>query len=110
VSAADGPLANSTDRVKIHIPYRENILTRVLKTGIGGNAKSLVICNIALAQSRSEGTTNALLFAQNAVRVRHETTVNEVEDKQLLARYLEERELAERFRASLAVAVKSEVR
>ncbi|KAG0488045.1 hypothetical protein HPP92_006856 [Vanilla planifolia] len=41
-----------------HVPYRDSKLTRILQPALGGNANTVVICNITLSQDASGGERN----------------------------------------------------
>jgi len=45
---------------KDHIPYNDNILTKIMKDSLGGNAKTLFIINISPASSAFEQSKNSL--------------------------------------------------
>ena len=46
------------------VPYRNNLLTRLLQDGLGGNAKTLMFVNISPADYNSEETCTSLQYAQ----------------------------------------------
>eukprot|EP00775_Hariotina_reticulata_P007746 gene7746-7945_t len=64
-----------------HVPFRDSVLTRLLKpslTGVG--AKVAIICNVTPASSQSEETWNTLRFADGAKRIKVSAVRNEVLD------------------------------
>ncbi|KAF9588796.1 hypothetical protein IFM89_015720 [Coptis chinensis] len=60
-----------------HVPYRDNMLTRILQPSLGGNANTAIICNITLAQIHVDETKSSLQFASRALRVTNCARVNE---------------------------------
>jgi len=76
---------------RIHIPYRDSKLTRLLQASLSGNAQVAVICTVTPARRSVDETHNTLKFASRAKRVRSSAVVNEVlDDKALLKKYREE--------------------
>lgn len=52
------------------MPYRDSKLTRLLKDSLGGNSKTLMMCNISPAASQFEETLNTLKYANRAKRIK----------------------------------------
>jgi kinesin family member 18/19 len=50
----------------VFVPYRDSKLTRMLKDSLGGNSKTLMMCNISPAASSFEETLNTLKYASRA--------------------------------------------
>ncbi|KAJ8379945.1 hypothetical protein SKAU_G00007230 [Synaphobranchus kaupii] len=69
--------------------YRDSKLTRILQNSLGGNAKTVIICNITPATV--EETLSTLQFASAAKRMKNDPHVTEVsDDGALLRRYRNE--------------------
>jgi hypothetical protein len=51
------------------IPYRNNKLTQLLSDTMGGNAKTLMFCNISPNDFNSEETLSSLMYAQRVKMV-----------------------------------------
>lgn len=51
---------------KIHVPYRDSKLTRLLKESLCGNCRTVMICNISPAITAYEDTYNTLKYADRA--------------------------------------------
>ena len=64
-----------TDR-KIHVPYRDSKLTRLLQDSLGGNASTLMIACISPADSNFEESLNTLKYANRAKNIRNKPVVN----------------------------------
>ena len=52
-----------------HIPYRDSKLTRLLKHALGGNSKTLTLCNVSAAAIHMEETHSTLRFASACKKV-----------------------------------------
>jgi len=76
---------------KVHIPYRDSKLTRLLQPSLSGNAQIVVICNISPQASHMEESHNTLKFATRAKRIQQKAVRTEVTDeKTLLQSYRQE--------------------
>ncbi len=76
---------------RVHIPYRNSKLTRLLQDSLGGNTKTLFVATISPSVLAFDETMSTLKFADRAMRVVVTTTVNEVvDDSALLKRYEKE--------------------
>ena len=73
----------------VHIPFRDSKLTYLLKTAIGGNSFTAVICCITVAEQHSDESRSTLQFAQRAKTIRNEVVMNEVMDSKSRIRELE---------------------
>lgn len=62
---------------KKHVPYRESILTWLLKDSLGGNSRTWVLAAISPAEDSVEETLSTLRWADRARRVQCHAVVNE---------------------------------
>jgi len=62
--------AASKGHAPAHVPYRSSKITRILQNSLGGNAWSMIICNVTPASLHSEESHNTLKFASRAKCVR----------------------------------------
>lgn len=53
----------SIGKKNINAPYRESVLTRILKNALGGNSKTYMICVIAPGYNNFDETLSTLRFA-----------------------------------------------
>lgn len=60
------------------IPYRDSMLTYLLKDSLGGNSKTHMIANISPASCCYHESLNTLLFAQRAKKIINKPKINEV--------------------------------
>ena len=74
---------------KMHIPYRDSKLTRLLSMALGGNSLITVICNVSPSANNFFQTLSTLRFASRAKVVKLRPNVNE---------YYDEREMIEMYR------------
>ena len=61
---------------KIHIPYRDSKLTRLLKDSLGGNCRTVMIANISPSDLSYEDTNNTLKYANRAKNIKTQATKN----------------------------------
>ena len=66
-----------TDDDKDHIPYRNSLLTWILKESLGGNARTTMVANISPSALQVEETLSTLRFAASAKRIKTHAKVNE---------------------------------
>ena len=56
------------------VPYRNNLLTKLLQDGLGGNAKTLMFVNISPADYNMEETVTSLQYAQRVKLITNEAS------------------------------------
>ena len=61
-----------------HIPYRDSKLTRILQPSLGGNSKTIIICNMTPAACHVEESHSTLRFATRAKTIVNKAVVNNV--------------------------------
>jgi hypothetical protein len=61
-----------------HIPYRDSKLTRILQPSLGGNSKTIIICNMTPAAIHVEESHSTLRFATRAKTIVNKAVVNNV--------------------------------
>lgn len=60
-----------------HIPYRDSILTRLLRDSLGGNTKTMMIAAISPADYNYEETVSTLRYANRAKNIKNKPKINE---------------------------------
>ncbi|KAG5505418.1 hypothetical protein GH5_03438 [Leishmania sp. Ghana 2012 LV757] len=75
VSEASHPSAGGATSF---VPYRDSRLTHLLKTAIGGNSFTVLLCCITPAIESANESRSTLQFASRAKRVKNKVHVNEV--------------------------------
>ena len=102
LSALGNVIAALTDpnKARMHIPYRDSKLTRLLEDSLGGNCKTTMMAMISPAFDSFSESLGSLKFATRAKKVKNTAHINEdIDQKALLRKYeLELRKL----RAELA--------
>jgi len=84
-----GKLSEGNDRV--HVPFRDSKLTRILQTSLGGNARTVIVGTITPASGHVDETHSTLKFASRAKEVKNKPQVNEVlSEEALLKKYQNE--------------------
>jgi len=69
-------LCDESNGKKIHVPYRESKLTRLLKGSLGGNHKTLMIGCVSPCDSNRSETVNTLRYANRAKNIKNHAKVN----------------------------------
>ncbi|KAJ3225554.1 kinesin-like protein Klp8 [Clydaea vesicula] len=62
---------------KSHIPYRDSVLTWLLKDNLGGNSKTVMLASISPAAIHYDETISTLRYAERAKRIINKAVVNE---------------------------------
>ena len=60
------------------VPYRDSVLTWLLKDNLGGNSKTVMIATISPAADNYEETLSTLRYADRAKSIVNHAVVNEV--------------------------------
>ena len=90
---------------RVHIPYRDSKLTRILEDSLGGNCKTTMMAMISPALEAFTESLSTLKFANRAKHIKNTAKVNEdLDQKSLLRKY--EREL-KRLRQELEERTKN---
>lgn len=66
MSALGNVIAALVSKRKVHIPYRDSKLTRILEDSLGGNTKTLMMVAISPADYNFNETLSSLLYASRA--------------------------------------------
>ncbi|XP_015720166.1 stAR-related lipid transfer protein 9 isoform X2 [Coturnix japonica] len=91
-SRVDSPSTGSVSgsRRPAYIPYRDSILTWLLKDSLGGNSKTIMIATISPASSSYNETMSTLRYASNAKNIINKPRVNEDANVKLIRELREE--------------------
>lgn len=88
------------------IPYRDSVLTWLLKDSLGGNSKTAMIAAISPADVQYEETLSTLRYADQAKKIKNKAVINEDPNAKLVRELKEELEmLRARVSGSSAEAV-----
>ncbi|KAJ8309149.1 hypothetical protein KUTeg_014023 [Tegillarca granosa] len=96
--------SNSPKRRVPYIPYRDSVLTWLLKDSLGGNSKTIMIATVSPASQYYNETISTLRYAQRAKRIVNKPMINEDPNVALIR---ELRREIEKLRSLLASAAQS---
>lgn len=71
-----------------HVPYRNSLLTAMLKDSLGGNCATAMLATISMEASQLEESIATCRFAQRVALITNEVTVNEEVDPALVVERL----------------------
>ncbi|XP_059163780.1 kinesin-like protein KIF6 [Physella acuta] len=91
-----------SEKNRQHVPYRNSMMTSVLRDSLGGNCMTTMIATCSLEKSNIDESISTCRFAQRVAMIRNDVTLNEELDPHLLIAKLK-RENAE-LRDQLALA------
>ena len=74
---------------KGHINYRDSKLTRILKNGLGGTCRTIMIANVSPADEVYEDTLNTIKYADRAKSIRSDLKKRQFEKQAHVGRYKE---------------------
>ena len=69
--------SNTADQKKTYIPYRDSVLTWLLKDSLGGNSKTVILAAISPADVNYMETLSTLRYANRAKNIINKPTINE---------------------------------
>lgn len=69
-------LGDEQKRGRVHVPYRDSKLTRILQDSLGGNSKTLFICCVSPSSLNFSESVNALKYANRARNIKNKPVVN----------------------------------
>jgi len=87
---AEAGTKQTTSKHKTHIPYRDSVLTWLLKDSLGGNSKTIMIATISPAEVNHNETLSTLRYANRAKNIINKPTVNEDPNVKLIRELREE--------------------
>ncbi|CAH6788018.1 Stard9 [Phodopus roborovskii] len=84
-SSGGGPV-----RRQSYIPYRDSVLTWLLKESLGGNSKTIMVATVSPAHTSYSETMSTLRYASNAKNIVNKPQVNEDANVKLIRELREE--------------------
>jgi kinesin family member 1 len=84
------------------VPYRDSVLTWLLKDSLGGNSKTAMIAAISPADVQYEETLSTLRYADQAKKIKNKAVINEDPNAKLVRELKEELEM---LRGELSLCV-----
>ncbi|KAK1133005.1 hypothetical protein K0M31_014369 [Melipona bicolor] len=82
--------ASSSSKRNVFIPYRDSVLTWLLKDSLGGNSKTIMIAAISPADCNYGETLSTLRYANRAKNIINKPTINEDPNVKLIRELREE--------------------
>ena len=73
-----------------HIPYRNSMMTSVLRDSLGGNCKTIMIATINPESSHTEESLSTCKFAQRVSLIKNKALLNEESDPSVIIRRLKD--------------------
>ncbi|MCJ1408952.1 kinesin-like protein Klp8 [Ptychographa xylographoides] len=90
VIAALADLSTGKKRTASMVPYRDSVLTWLLKDSLGGNSMTAMIAAISPADINFEETLSTLRYADSAKRIKNHAVVNEDPNARMIRELKEE--------------------
>uniref|UniRef100_A0A672K842 Kinesin-like protein n=1 Tax=Sinocyclocheilus grahami TaxID=75366 RepID=A0A672K842_SINGR len=90
VISALAEMQNSKRRKSEFIPYRDSVLTWILKENLGGNSRTAMIAALSPADINYEETLSTLRYADRAKQIRCNAVINEDPNARLIRELKEE--------------------
>ncbi|XP_076235557.1 kinesin-like protein 98A isoform X2 [Calliopsis andreniformis] len=81
---------SSSSKRNVFIPYRDSVLTWLLKDSLGGNSKTIMIATISPADCNYGETLSTLRYANRAKNIINKPTINEDPNVKLIRELREE--------------------
>ena len=72
------------ERQKSHVPYRNSMLTSVLRDSLGGNCKTVMVATMSPDEAQSDETISTCRFSQRVALISNRLELNEEVDPKLL--------------------------
>ncbi|BBN08880.1 kinesin family member 6/9 [Marchantia polymorpha subsp. ruderalis] len=80
----------SQGKPRHHIPYRNSMMTSVLRDSLGGNCLTVMIATVTVAQEQLEETISTCRFAQRVALVSNQVMLNEEVDPSMVIKRLKQ--------------------
>ncbi|XP_069942470.1 kinesin-like protein Klp98A isoform X2 [Cherax quadricarinatus] len=90
ISALAEQASKATSGKNVFIPYRDSVLTWLLKDSLGGNSKTIMIATISPADVNYGETLSTLRYANRAKNIINKPTINEDPNVKLIRELREE--------------------
>ncbi|GBG27336.1 Kinesin-related protein 1 [Hondaea fermentalgiana] len=91
--------ATNAKKKGVLVPYRDSVLTHLLKNSLGGNAKTVMIAAISPSCVNYDETLSTLRYADRAKQIKNKAVVNEDPNQKLIRGLKEEIEELRRMLA-----------
>ncbi|XP_023575957.1 kinesin-like protein KIF6 [Octodon degus] len=78
-----------SEKNRSHIPYRNSMMTSVLRDSLGGNCMTTMIATLSLEKRNIEESISTCRFAQRVALIKNEAVLNEEVDPRLMIIHLQ---------------------
>lgn len=85
-------LVDKANGKNVRVPFRDSVLTKLLKNALGGNSKTMMIAAISPADINYDETLSTLRYADRAKQIKTTAKVNEDPTEKLIRELKEENE------------------
>ncbi|KAG0309632.1 kinesin-like protein Klp8 [Dissophora globulifera] len=89
-SSVSAPKKGAKKAPEVFVPYRDSVLTWLLKDCLGGNSKTTIIAALSPADVNYDETLSTLRYADQAKRIKNKAIVNEDPNAKLIRELKEE--------------------
>ncbi|CAI9737687.1 KIF28P isoform X5 [Octopus vulgaris] len=87
----------ASGKKKVVVPYRESVLTKLLKNALGGNSRTVMIAALSPADINYDETLSTLRYADRAKQIKNKAVVNENPIDKLIRELKEENERLKKY-------------
>lgn len=87
---------------RVHVPYRNSMITTILKDSLGGNCRTVMVATVNVEQAQVDESISTCRFAQRVAMIVNDAKVNEELDPAIVIARLKRR--VQELEAQLAVA------
>ena len=84
--------SNAGKGPKVLVPYRDSVLTKILRESLGGNSSTIMCCAIRPGCNYYQSTLDTLKYADRAKQIKNAPTINESPQDKLIRELKEENE------------------
>lgn len=81
-------LHERTKSGRTHIPYRNSMMTSVLRDSLGGNCKTTMVATVSAEKEQTDESVSTCRFAQRVARVKNDAHLNEELDPAIVIKRL----------------------
>ncbi|XP_011403132.1 PREDICTED: kinesin-like protein KIF6 [Amphimedon queenslandica] len=95
-----------SEKSRSHIPYRNSMMTSVLRDSLGGNCMTSMIATLSIEKTNIEESISTCRFSQRVALIKNEALLNEEVDPSLMVARLQQR--VEELKQELVLATGEE--
>eukprot|EP01063_Lacrimia_lanifica_P024541 TRINITY_DN3241_c0_g1_i1.p1 TRINITY_DN3241_c0_g1~~TRINITY_DN3241_c0_g1_i1.p1 ORF type:complete len:1273 (+),score=358.79 TRINITY_DN3241_c0_g1_i1:212-3820(+) len=84
ISILSSKLYKRSGGKSVHVPYRDSVLTWLLRESLGGNSRTVMLATVSSSMSDREESLATLRYAEQAKRIVNKAVVNESSNTQIV--------------------------